>query len=49
VRGNRFAENLMTIAHTARKQKRNVLAFLTQCSQAVRGKDRLPSLFNAPA
>ena len=48
-RGNRFAENLMTIAHTARKQKRNVLVFLTECSQAVRGKGRLPSLFDAAA
>ena len=48
-RGNRFAENLMTIAHTARKQKRNVLAFLTQCCQAARDKSRLPSLFDAAA
>ena len=48
-RGNRFAENLMTIAHTARKQKRNVLAFLTECCQAVCDKGRLPSLFNAAA
>jgi transposase len=48
-RGNRFAENLMTIAHTARKQKRNVLAFLTQCCQAIRGEGRLPSLFDAAA
>lgn len=48
-RGNRFAENLMTIAHTARKQKRNVLAFLTECCQAVRGKGRPPSLFEAAA
>jgi transposase len=48
-RGNRFAENLMTVAHTARKQKRNVLAFLTQCCQAVRDKGRPPSLFEASA
>lgn len=48
-RGNRFAENLMTIAHTARKQKRNVLAFLTECCQAVRDKGPLPSLFDAAA
>ena len=46
-RGNRFAENLMTIAHTARKQKRNVLAFLTQCCQAAHSKGRPPSLFEA--
>jgi transposase len=49
VRGNRFAENLMTVAHTARKQKRNVLAFLTECCQAVRDKGRPPSLFEASA
>lgn len=48
-RGNRFAENLMTIAHTARKQKRNVLAFLTECCQAVRDNKRPPSLFDAAA
>lgn len=48
-RGNQFAENLMTIAHTARKQKRNVLAFLTECCQAGRGKGRPPSLFDTAA
>ena len=48
-RGNRFAENLMTVAHTARKQKRNVLAFLTECCQAVRDDRRAPSLFDAAA
>src|SRR5258706_11065683 len=31
VRGDRFAERLMTIAHTASKQGRDVLAFLTAC------------------
>lgn len=31
VRGDRFAERLMTISHTARKQGRCVLAFLTAC------------------
>jgi transposase len=31
-RGERFAERLMTIAHTARKQGRDVLAFLAACS-----------------
>jgi transposase len=49
IRGNRFAENLMTVAHTARKQKRNVLAFLTECCQAIRCKGRPPSLFEAAA
>lgn len=48
-RGNQFAENLMTIAHTARKQKRNVLAFLTECCRAAGGKGRPPSLFATAA
>ena len=46
-RGNVFAENLMTVAHTARKQHKNVLAFLTQCCEAQRDKTRAPSLFDA--
>jgi transposase len=46
-RGNRFAENLMTVAHTARKQQRNVLAFLTECCQTARDEMRPPSLFAA--
>lgn len=45
-RGNIFAENLMTVAHTARKQQRNVLAFLTACCTAAR-TDAPPSLFGA--
>jgi transposase len=46
-RGHRFAERLMTIAHTARKQGRDVLAFLVAC--ASRADDEpVPSLF-APA
>ena len=43
-RGNLFAERLMTVAHTARKQKKNVLAFLTACCQA---SATPPSLFDA--
>jgi transposase len=46
-RGNRFAERLMTIAHTARKQRRDVLAFLTACCQAQLDGTRAPSLFAA--
>jgi transposase len=46
-RGNRFAENLMTVAHTARKQKRNVLALLAECCLAAREGRSPPSLFNA--
>jgi len=47
-RGNRFAERLMTIAHTARKQKTNVLEFLTACCVAHLDGEPVPSLF-APA
>ena len=43
-RGNLFAERLMTIAHTARKQNKNVFAFLTACCQP---KAPTPSLFDA--
>ncbi len=46
-RGNRFAERLMTIAHTARKQDKNVLAVLTACCVAWRDGTTAPSLFEA--
>jgi len=46
-RGNRFAERLMTIAHTARKQGRGILAFLVACASRV-DDEPMPSLF-APA
>jgi transposase len=45
-RGNLFAERLMTVAHTARKQHKNVLAFLTACCQAESNAPP-PSLFDA--
>jgi transposase len=44
-RGNLFAERAMTVAHTARKQNKNVLAFLTECCRASAGKTPTPSLF----
>jgi transposase len=44
-RGNIFAERMMSIAHTARKQNTNVLAFLTACcTTRLEGKPA-PSLF----
>jgi transposase len=46
-RGNTFAESLMTVAHTARKQQRNVLAFLTECCRAKADGGSAPSLFAA--
>jgi transposase len=47
-RGNIFAESLMTVAHTARKQQRNVLAFLTECCRAQAEQTSAPSLFQIP-
>ena len=46
-RGNLFAERIMTVVHTARKQNKNVLAFLTACTTAARAGTPPPSLFNA--
>lgn len=46
-RGNLFAERLMTVAHTARKQGKDVLAFLAACCQAQVDGTRAPSLFAA--
>ena len=46
-RGNRFAERLMTVAHTARKQHTNVLTFLTDCCTARLNDTASPSLFSA--
>ena len=48
-RGNLFAERLMTVAHTARKQRRHVLSFLTACCQAQLERSSPPSLFAAAA
>jgi len=48
-RGNLFAERLMTVAHTARKQRRHVLTFLTSCCQAWLDDSAPPSLFEPPA
>lgn len=44
-RGNLFAERVMTVAHTARKQNKNVLAFLTTCCRTWLGRTIRPSLF----
>lgn len=47
IRGNVFAENLMTVAHTARKQNENVLSFLTECCEAQRDGKPGPLLIPA--
>jgi len=48
-RGNVFAERLMTIAHTARKQRQNALGFITACCEAQRAGGAAPSLFTGRA
>ncbi len=45
-RGNRFAERVMTVVHTARKQDQNVLAFLSASCQARNDGTPAPSLFD---
>jgi transposase len=47
-RGNLFAERVMTVSHTARKQNINVLAFLTACCQALQTGAVPPLLIVAP-
>lgn len=46
-RGHLFAERLMSVAHTARKQKKNVLTFLTACCTAKIQGTTPPSIFDA--
>lgn len=48
-RGNLFAERIMTVADTARKQKKHVLSFLTECCDTYCANTAAPSLFDAPA
>lgn len=44
-RGNRFAERVMTVVHTARKQNKDVLSFLSACCEAQVDQRPAPSLF----
>lgn len=44
-RGNLFAERVMTVAHTARKQDKDILSFLTECCEARETCTPVPSLF----
>lgn len=48
-RGNLYAERLMTVGHTARKQNKDILAFLTACCEAHLAGEVPPSLFSAAA
>ncbi len=44
-RGTRFAERVMSVVHSLRKQNRHVLSFLTQVAECSMGqRDRAPSL-----
>jgi transposase len=45
-RGHLFAERIMTVAHTARKQRRSVLSFLTETCRAQVERRPTPSLFS---
>jgi len=44
-RGNLYAERVMTIAHTARKQDKDILTFFTACAEAHEECAPAPSLF----
>lgn len=44
-RGDTFAERIMTVVHTARKQGGDVLEFLVACCIAQRDRSAAPSLF----
>jgi transposase len=46
-RGCRFAERIMTVTHTLRKQKRHVLDYLTEACQAALHRKPAPSLIIA--
>ena len=46
-RGHVFAERVMTVAHTSRKQNRAVLSFLAETCRAQVERRSLPSLFAA--
>jgi transposase len=48
-RGHVFAERVMTVAHTARKQNKSVFGFLIACCQARADGSSPPSLFAAAA
>jgi transposase len=48
-RGHRFAERIMTVVHTARKQGKSVVDFLVACVTAVRDSTTPPSLLAATA
>src|SRR6202035_2911903 len=47
--GSRFVERMLTVVATCRQQKRNVLDYLTECFEADRRGQALPSLLPVPA
>ncbi len=48
-RGERFAESVMTVAHTARKQGKNVLDFIVACCSASMRGTAPPMLIGSAA
>lgn len=48
-RGCRYAERVMTVVHTLRKQNRHVLPFLVNACEAALGRAPMPSLLPAAA
>jgi hypothetical protein len=49
VEGSRFVERMLTVVATCRQQGRNVLDYLTECFEADRRGQALPSLLPVPA
>ena len=47
-RGSVFAERVMTISHTARKQQKNVMTFLVDCCLAQQSGETAPFLLVTP-
>ena len=47
-RGTRYAERIMTVAHTLRKQNRNIFSYLTAACQAALTGTPIPSLLPNP-
>ena len=46
-RGNVFAERIMSVAHTSRKQNKDVFSFLITCCESYASHRSIPSLFQA--
>jgi transposase len=47
-RGSRFVERMLTVVATCRQQRRSVLDYLSECFQAARSRQAIPSLLPVP-